>query len=1066
MDILSLQIPSIERGPFRRLRMENAIGLIEQIRNSPMLYPEYDARLLALLSDMKDRLESCKHSDLTNISFDHVRDILQEADAMVQDEKTLRLVDLAVLSVDNGPLLLEMVLRHKFGNVAKRLIGEYLEFVAAGKFIWLLDLQIVGFSQAEMFNLAELAETAGPWLTDDETDPEGEIMGGLDTNLHQPNCVHAGGTTLDQLQHLEARIKVDWQQLALDRNQLRKKIAAYCGLGGVIPDWKTGNVSAGKVIFDDMRTSVSVYVSDFTSSSLAIEQGNTESRGSSPQMLPSAETLKVGTRGHLININESQAEVIRLLEKATIRYCEAAKVIQNSKLCCSSFTLIVSRKPTEQLSAVVDMVSVSFRSLKAFMESFRPMNFITSGHYGFIYLEDLQRCSAIGERLLGTFGYSITCSAAERGLVHFSPVDCQLHVISLATQLLGLGLVFYTQGHLGPLSTFCLAEPLTEMLLLGTGNDSLYIKASLRDLACLGEMIGGPVFAFELASANKVSPDVFQLNPANTVSPQTLKVDATSFILSKTQPLPGQACEILARGVDIGDTWGPALFISEPGAAYGERLYAIEIGGGVLKAAEPENRGVGALIPKPFVPKQGLAYVKRIHDIAIEISGSGTKPFVSQCEQDYLGLIETGDGEVTGAESDSEGNSVKIFEVSDDDSEAVNLESQKNSSTQSKLNSKKTKTGEHRSTEGHLNMPVFHWSPQYGSYQELKTQPTFSCWDWLQIGAISKNLNCPLRPDQTREQSQQRLSNLGTEADFWDLSERQVAFQAGYYTLLQVGNTYARKLGRTIKQQIIEEWSLFPSIYTLNVLWGLQVSLCTGIAQRVSLLQLIQDSLLVHIEPLKYEQWHKMLPNVKAAFQGSIDIDHWIKGLDTEGKGCLIATITYVLGLLKHTGLNREGKSLSVLWPHSSNLSYGVKIPCDKRTFWARMVQDTDSCATFAAVTSSCFEGHNHNCRNMFAPSWLEGTVFLSTAVCRDITAMNLAPKTLDPWRLEEGKRYWIGKAGGDCWVLIHKNNQGEPQLFVRGNRFPKVLSHSLWKLNVLRERPDTSFVAEEVIVF
>lgn len=77
--------------------------------------------------------------------------------------------------------------------------------------------------------------------------------------------------------------------------------------------------------------------------------------------------------------------------------------------------------------------------------------------------------------------------------------------------------------------------------------------------------------------------------------------------------------------------------------------------------------------------------------------------------------------------------------------------------------------------------------------------------------------------------------------------------------------------------------------------------------QRVSLLHLIQDSLFVHIEPLNHDQWRKMLPNAKAAFQGSVNIDYWIKGLDAEEKICLIAS-TYVLGLLRHTGLNREGK--------------------------------------------------------------------------------------------------------------------------------------------------------------
>ena len=1048
--------PSTRLTSRRRARIGEAIALIEDIKHSPGLYPEYDARLLALLSVLNDRLESCIHSNLTNISFDHVRGVLYEADTMRQGEisTSLRLVQLAVLSFDNGPLLLEKVLSLRLENVAQRLIGEHLEFVAEGNFIWLVDLQMLEYSTTDMVNRAKIVLSASPWLTDDSPHPEGECPGALDIGLHQPNCVHTGGAALDQQNNLHAGTKVDWQQYALDRNQLRRRIAAYCGLGGVIFDREKEILPAGSVVFDDTRANVSVYVSSI-----------------STRMLPPAEKWGPEIDDHLTRISTSQAQVIHLLKKATTRYCEAAAVIQNSKFCCNSFSVIVSRKPTEQLSAVVDMVSISFQSLEALKKSLGALTINSSEPYQCVQRKDLQKCYAIGDRLLATFGYMITRSG---------DTDCQLHVISLATQFLGLGLVFYTQGHLGPLSTFFLAEPLTEMLLLGMGNDSLYIKASLKDLACLGEMVGGPVFAFELMSTNKVSPDVFQLNPTNAISPQKLKADPTSSILSKSQHLSGQACELLARGVDIGDTWGPALFISEPGAAYGKRLYAIEIGGGVLKAVGSESREAGISSPLPFIQNPGFAHVKRIHGIAIEIGVSKINPSVSQSKKHYLGLmetgavvslskqhymelIETGGLKTTRAESESKENSMETADFMGDDTEAVDFKSQESSSSRKELD---TRDLEDRSTESHLSMPVFHWSPKYGSYEELRSQPTFSCWDWLRIGAITTNMNCPLRPDKSREQSQDRLSNLGTEADFWELSERQVALQAGYYTLLQVGNTYARKLGRTIKQQIIEEWSMFPNIHTLNALWGLQVSLCTGIAKRVSLLHLIQDSLLVHVEPLKHDQWHNMLPKAKAAFQGSINIDHWIKGLDAEEKVCLIATITYILGLLRHTGLNREGTSLSVLWPHPSNISYGIKVPCDKRTFWARMMQDTDSCATFAAVTSLCFEGNNHNCRNMSAPPWLEDTVFLSTAVCRNITATTLAPKTLDPWRLEEGKRYWIGRAGGDCWVLVRRNSKGEPQLFIRINRFPKVLSHSLWKLDVLRERPDTTFVAEEVIVF
>ena len=1037
----------------RHTSVVQAISLTEEIIHSPTLQRTFDARLPALLSDLRSRLS---HSNPT-VSFNLIRDLLQEANTLSADDALLsvRLVELSILSLDefsfdNGALLLEEVVREKLEFVTERLIGAHLESVAVGNFAWLRDLQMAGYSTLEIVDLVKIAETAGPWLTDSGPHPEGEHPGELDADLHQPNCAHTGGARIDQLQHLGVRTKVDWQQLTCDRNELRRRVAAYCGLGGVIPDWKTGEVLSGKTVFDSTRAGVSVFVPEII-----------EGRGDSTRMLLAGK-FDEKTNDRLVEISTSQINVIRFLQRAATRFCIAATVIQKSRSCCSSFTLIVNRKATMHLPAVLDMVSISFQSLKAFRDSLLALAIQPGVDSNFVREMDLQKCSAIGERLLGTFGYTILSSEGIRGLIQYSPLKGHLQVLSLATQLLGFGLMFYTQGHLGPLSPFFLAVPLTEMLLLGVGNDSLYIKASLRNLACLGEMLGGPVFAFELMSANKLSPDVFQLDLTRAVSSEN--VELISSIMSITPPLPDGGYDLVARAVDIGDSWGPALFISEPEAAYGRKLYAVEIGGGVVAPTDSQSKEVNTSSPAPSVPELEVAYPRRLHDIALEISNSVFTPIPKGEVKDPESIIlGQGISDLIGSESEEHGPN--IVQTSGDDLQRVYSGSQEDSLNRNVLDREGTKISELRSTEDHLNMPLFHWNPHYDSYKSLKTQSTFSCWDWLQIGSISTNLGCPLSANMYRKQSQQRLSNLGTDTDSWELSERQTAFQAGYYAVFQVGNTYARKLGKTVKQQIIEQWAMFPNIHTLDVLWGLQLSLCTGIARRVSLLHLIEDSLLIHVNPLKHGQWHKILPKARAAFQGSINIDHWLDELDSGQKICLIDIITHALDLLRQTGINHDGSSLSILWPHPLNLSYGIKIPCDKTTYWARMLQDTESCATFAAVTSFCFEGHNQRCRNMKAPPWLENPGFLSTAVCRDVTVVHIGPKRLHPWRLEEGKRYWIGKAGGDCWVLVRKNSKGELQLFVKENHFPKAVSHKIWKLDVLRERPDASFDAEEVIV-
>ena len=450
----------------------------------------------------------------------------------------------------------------------------------------------------------------------------------------------------------------------------------------------------------------------------------------------------------------------------------------------------------------------------------------------------------------------------------------------------------------------------------------------MRQLTCLGDMLGGPVFVFQLISAS-----------ATPMAPQTL---------------PDVPVDIRGRGVDLIETWGPGLSISEAGAPYGYRLHAIEVGGGVIRPARSDSTN---------------------------------------------------------------------------------------------------------------HNPIFHWTSYFDSYSEMRSLQTFSAWDEIQIGAINVNSACPLDPRKCRKASQQLLCNLGTQPDYWELVERQVAFQTGYFTVLQVGNVYARKLGKTIKQQILEQWSLLPNLRNLVVPWGLQISLCTGIAKRVSLRKLIEDSMFAHVDTLRYEQWQRMLPNARAAFQGTINLTSWLEGLSNDDKICLISIIGYILNLLKETGVDRKAEYLSVLWPDASHSSYGVKIQCNDNNSWTRILQDSESCATFAAVTSTCLENSHHSCRNMAAASWEGHGGLLSTAVCQGFTMGRATGELSSPLWLEDGQRYWVGKVSGDYWVVVHKVENDDIHLVVKCNRFPKVLSQTFWKSNVMRERPDVSFDAVDVLV-
>ena len=67
--------------------------------------------------------------------------------------------------------------------------------------------------------------------------------------------------------------------------------------------------------------------------------------------------------------------------------------------------------------------------------------------------------------------------------------------------------------------------------------------------------------------------------------------------------------------------------------------------------------------------------------------------------------------------------------------------------------------------------------------------------------------------------------------------------------------------------------------------------------------------------------------------------------------------------------------------------------------------------------------------------------------------------------RLGDGQKYWVGKTGGDYFLVIRKFTEGGVRLVVRHNRLPKVVSQKVLRLNVVRERPDVNLDAEDVLV-
>ena len=153
---------------------------------------------------------------------------------------------------------------------------------------------------------------------------------------------------------------------------------------------------------------------------------------------------------------------------------------------------------------------------------------------------------------------------------------------------------------------------------------------------------------------------------------------------------------------------------------------------------------------------------------------------------------------------------------------------------------------------------VLHWS------REKLLSNSLTIWFdrrlKVEIGTmVIENPNCLANIQVQMRNSVALLEELGTSPSYWDLSERQIGLgiQSGQSVLgtFQFNQTWVKMPGRTKKSIMLQQ-----RVYTadLESPFGVQVSICTGIARRVRLRELLADVLPAYVmglvtKPLLWE---------------------------------------------------------------------------------------------------------------------------------------------------------------------------------------------------------------------
>jgi hypothetical protein len=196
---------------------------------------------------------------------------------------------------------------------------------------------------------------------------------------------------------------------------------------------------------------------------------------------------------------------------------------------------------------------------------------------------------------------------------------------------------------------------------------------------------------------------------------------------------------------------------------------------------------------------------------------------------------------------------------------------------------------------------------------------------------------------------------------------------------------------------------------------------CTGVARRVALRKLLADVMIPFVESRasKPQLWKELIAQgIVENFQRG-DLDVWFENLTLELSETAIMIVRSMLEVLKDTGIDRNGEELVVAWVRKESPYSCLRLRCEKTSLWARILADSEDCATFACITPLCFEVEKHKCRGLTNAPWHNVTKMLDTAVCpqfssREVTAM---ANTIAPWKLKHDVSYWIGKSGSNLIV-------------------------------------------------
>ncbi|KFY16390.1 hypothetical protein V492_01375 [Pseudogymnoascus sp. VKM F-4246] len=224
------------------------------------------------------------------------------------------------------------------------------------------------------------------------------------------------------------------------------------------------------------------------------------------------------------------------------------------------------------------------------------------------------------------------------------------------------------------------------------------------------------------------------------------------------------------------------------------------------------------------------------------------------------------------------------------------------------------------------------------------------------------NPRCSILVSEARRRLQEtkRLCIVGASRPYHYNDSNQYQLQVGYAGVnATITRNYKRAAGQNLKEILIQLWALEPDLRDpklLEDLHGVEISMCTSNAQRVSISHLLRLQCMHHL--LRDFAWEE--PSYRDEYLLTLeDTRRPTRLRDARFKKKFDDAVMLGLKMLSKTGVDRSGNLCVFLSsPCAAMPELATMLP--KEHSWIGMLKDTTTECTLAAFGDTCLEFKHH----------------------------------------------------------------------------------------------------------